>query len=101
MEVGDVDPFNVKSWYVPPPAPPAPPPAAPAAPPLPFVYQGKLEEAPGVWAIYLLKGDQFFVVHKGETFDADYQLEGAEGGNLIIRYLPLGVRQTLAVGGDF
>ncbi len=101
MAVGDLNPFNVKSWYVPPPPPPPPEPPKPTAPPLPFVYQGKLEEGPGVWVFYLLKGEQFYAVRKGETFDSVYRLEDVAGGNLVIQYLPMGIQQTLPIGADF
>ncbi|MNK73169.1 hypothetical protein D3C87_926620 [compost metagenome] len=97
-EVGDFNPFNAKSWYVPPPAPPPAPPPKPTAPPLPFKYIGKLEEAGG-WTIYLSKGEQSFAVKKGETFDAVYRIDDWENGNLVIVYIPLSIKQYLPVGG--
>lgn len=98
--VGDVNPFQPKSWYVAPPAPPPPPPAAPTAPPLPFTFQGKLEEAPGQWVVYLVNGGQFYAVRKGEKLDNDYRFDGIENGNLVIQYLPLAVKQTIPVGTE-
>lgn len=98
-EVGDFNPFNAKSWYVPPPPPPPAPPPKPTAPPLPFKYIGKLEEAGGTWTIYLSKGEQSFAVRKGDTFDAVYRIDDWENGNLVIVYLPLSIKQYLPVGG--
>jgi hypothetical protein len=105
MAVNNQNPFGAKSWYVPPPPPPSssatPEVVVPTAPPLPFIYQGKLEEDPGRWAIYLLKGEQLFVVHKGEVFDNTYRLVGIENGNLVIQYMPLSVKQRLPIGGEY
>lgn len=99
MSVGEINPFNSKSWYVAPPPPPPPPPQQPSAPPLPFAYAGKLEEE-GKWVVYLTRGDQFFAVSKGDTFDQNYRLEGVENGNLVIQYLPMSIKQVLAIGAD-
>ena len=99
MTVGDLNPFNAKSWYVPPPPPPPPPPPKPTAPPLPFTYIGKLEEDGGRWTVYLAKGEQSYVLKKGETFDSVYRLEGLENGNLVIQYIPLSIKQFLPIGG--
>ncbi|WP_034303817.1 hypothetical protein [Herbaspirillum sp. RV1423] len=98
MSVGDVNPFTPKSWYVPPPPPPPQPPPKPTAPPLPFSYVGKLEEDGENWTIYLSKGTESFVIKKGDTFDNSYRFDGVENGNLIIQYLPMGIRQTLSIG---
>jgi hypothetical protein len=100
MEVGDLNPFGAKSWYVPPPPPPPEPLPKPTAPPLPFTYVGKLQEDDGHWVIYLVKGDQSYAVSKGETFDSVYRLEGIENGNLVIQYLPLSIKQILAIGSE-
>jgi hypothetical protein len=99
MTAGDLNPFNAKSWYVPPPPPPPGPPPKPTAPPLPFTYIGKLEEEGGRWTVYLAKGEQSYVVKKGETFDNVYKLEGLENGNLVIQYIPLSIKQFLPIGG--
>jgi hypothetical protein len=99
--VGDLNPFNAKSWYVPPPPPPLALPPKPTAPPLPFTYMGKLEDEGGRWIIYLAKGEQSYVVKKGETFDSVYRLDGMENGNLVIQYLPLSTKQLLPIGGAF
>lgn len=98
-KVGDLNPFNAKSWYVPPPPPPAAPPPKPTTPPLPFAYVGKLDEGGGRWTLYLSKGEQSFVVKKGETFDGSYRLEGIENDNIVILYVPLSTKQYLPIGG--
>lgn len=98
IAVAERNSFAPKSWYVPPPPPKptaitAPPP--PSAPPLPFVYLGKFEEEGGKWVVYLIKGEQPFIVGKGQTFDSVYRLEGIENGSLVIVYLPLSIKQYL------
>jgi len=106
MAVGERNPFDVKSWHVPPPpAPPSPPPALPpplppTAPVLPFVYMGKMDEGSGRWIVYLVKGEQFFAVRKGETFDNTYRIDGIENGNLVIQYLPLSIKQYLLINSE-
>jgi len=98
MSVGDINPFTPKSWYVAPAPPPPQAPPKPTAPPLPFSYVGKLEEGDENWTIYLSKGNESFVIKKGDTFDNSYRFDGIEKGNLVIQYLPLGIRQTISIG---
>jgi len=98
MEVGEVNPFQAKSWYVPPPPPPPAPPPKPTAPPMPFQYMGKLEKAGSEFVVYLAKGNLSFAVTVGEKFDNDYRLEAVENGALVIMYLPLSLKQTLPMG---
>lgn len=100
MPVGELNPFDAKSWFVPPPPPPPAPPPVPTAPPLPFTFQGKFEEEAGKWIIYLVKGDQFFAVKKGDTFDTHYRIEGIENGNLVIEYIPMAIKQTISIGSE-
>lgn len=96
----DADPFRAKSWYVTPPAPPPPPPPKPTAPPLPFKYMGALEDTSqnGKTLVYLAKGNDSFQVAVGDKFADGYQLEKIERGQLVIRYLPLSILQTLSTG---
>ncbi|MES2356525.1 MAG: hypothetical protein V4568_19415 [Pseudomonadota bacterium] len=100
MTVGDFNPFGTKSWYTPPPPAPEPPPPKPTAPPLPFTYIGKMQEEGGQWVVYFAKGDQFFTVAKGQTFDNVYRLEGIENGNIVIQYLPLSIKQLLPINAE-
>lgn len=96
----DADPFRAKTWYVAPPAPPPPPPPKPTAPPMPFKYMGALEDTAqgGKTMVYLAKGNDSFQVAVGDTFADVYQLEKIERGQLVIRYLPLSISQTLSTG---
>jgi hypothetical protein len=105
--VGERNPFAVRSWanvQAALPAPSAsaaePPASAPTAPPLPFVFAGKLEDPPGTWVIYLVKGKESFALSKGDTFDTHYRFEGIEDGKLVIQYLPLATKQFLPIGTD-
>jgi hypothetical protein len=103
MSVSDSNPFGVKSWYVPPPQPKQPviaaPPPKPAAPALPFTYVGKFEDE-GRWVVYLMKGEQLYVLKQGETFDNVYRFDGIKNGNLVIQYLPMSIKQLLRIGTD-
>lgn len=94
--------FAGKSWYVPPPAPPVRPtaPAPPTAPPLPFSYLGRLQEAPGRVTVFLARGDKVYTVRLGDVIDDAYQVDALANGQLTLTYLPLNVRQSLAVGND-
>ncbi|OHC67887.1 MAG: hypothetical protein A3H93_16180 [Rhodocyclales bacterium RIFCSPLOWO2_02_FULL_63_24] len=96
----DADPFRAKTWYVAPPAPPPPPPPKPTAPPMPFKYMGALEDTSqgGKTLVYLAKGNDSFQVAVGDKFADAYQLEKIERGQLVIRYLPLSILQTLSTG---
>jgi hypothetical protein len=97
--------FTSKSWYVPPPAPRAaapvapPPPPPPAAPPLPFFYMGKLlEGVPERYIVFLVKGDKLYAVAEGDVIDNTYRVEGISSGQLGLTYLPLNIRQFIAIG---
>lgn len=102
------DAFAKKSWAGappapprPPPPPPEPPPAAPPppqAPPLPFKYIGQLQESAERTVWYLLQGERLVVAATGEVVDAVYRIEGAQAGQLRLRYLPLDQGQTLTIG---
>ena len=95
--------FVNKSWYVAPPPPPqvayvAPPPPAPAAPPLPFTYMGKVhEEGQARSIIFLVKADQLYAVAEGDVIDNTYRVEKIKAGQLVLRYLPLGIQQFVSI----
>jgi hypothetical protein len=97
--------FESKSWYVPPPSPPPPPvvqikpapPPPPAAPPLPFTFLGLYQDAAKP-VIFLVRGDRVLMVSAGEVIEGTYRVEGIVGTTLAITYLPLNIRQSLAVG---
>jgi hypothetical protein len=96
--VAESNPFASTQWLVAQAPVAAPvtvtldPQAPPTAPSLPFAFAGKLEETPGRWIIYLVKGDQSFALNKGDVFDTDYRFDGVEDGHAVIFYLPLATR---------
>ena len=97
----DVDAFQAKSWYVPPPPPPPEPPPKPTAPPLPFQFMGKTEEVEGGKTIvYLAHNNEFYAVSAGEKFAESYRLERVERAALVIRYLPLSIDQNLPIAAS-
>lgn len=92
------DIFAVRSWEPPPPPPPPPaPPPPPQAPPLPFRFIGRIADGADV-AYMLVLRDKVVSARVGDTLDAHYFLEKAEGGQLHFLYRPLNIRQTLQVG---
>jgi len=92
------DAFEVRSWAPPPPPPPKPvPPPPPQAPPLPFKYMGKIMEA-GQVVVFLERQDRNFVVRAGDKLDNNYQVDEIKPGVMTLTYLPLGQKQTLAIG---
>jgi Tfp pilus assembly protein PilO len=95
--------FAQHSWYVlPPPAPPAPPPPplVPTAPPFPYTFMGSFSPEGHPQVFFLARGDRVIDAHVGDRIDGVYQFESAAGGQLVFVYLPLDVRQTLAIGAS-
>lgn len=104
------DAFAAHSWQPPPPPPPpvkkqvvvpepAPEPPPPAAPPLPFTYLGAFETAGAKQVFYLVEGDKVHAVTEGETVNDIYQIETVTPEEMVLVYLPLKIKQTLALGG--
>jgi hypothetical protein len=101
------DPFAPKGWTPPPPpppkpepAPPPPPPPPPTAPPVPFKYIGQIEDKGAKPAAFITKGDALLVVHVGDMLENNtYRVESFSAGQVIITYLPLQQRQTIAISG--
>jgi len=94
--------FGGQSWNPPPPPPTAaelnpPPPPPPTAPPLPFQYLGKAA-ADGRWEVYLGRGEQTFVVHKGEQIDGTYRVDAIAPPTMTMTYLPMNQVQQLNIG---
>jgi hypothetical protein len=88
-----------------PPAPPAPrvqvavaEAPAPQAPPVPYRYNGS-----GVWQgkpiVFLQRGDKSFMVSAGDTIEGTYVVEALERDHLVLRYLPLAIRQVMPYEG--
>ncbi len=98
------DLFAAQSWYVAPPplvalAPTAPPPPArPMAPPLPFKFIGKLDDSQTL-RVFLMRGEQVLVVSEGDLIDTTYQVKQLDAERMTLVYLPLGITQSLSVGG--
>jgi len=78
-------------------APPPPPP--PQAPPLPFAYIGRLVEDTDT-TVFLAQGERNLVVKPGEVIDNTYKLEEVGERTVVLTYLPLSQRQTLATGTE-
>lgn len=93
------DLFAIRTWS-PPAISPAPSvEASPAAPPLPYVYVGKKHEERS-WEVYLVRGDQTFIVRDGQTIEGQYKVEHIAPPVLTLTYLPLGQTQSLVIGDE-
>lgn len=66
-------------------------------PPLPFQFIGRFIDD-GRTAYFLQMEDRNIVARVGEKVGDSYQLDGAADGTLTFTYLPLNLKQTLAVG---
>jgi len=95
------DAFIARSWEAiaqaekrknEPPPPPPPPPA------IPFTFMGKLVEA-GQLTVFLAIKDRSFVAKPGETLDGAYKVEEVSDARVVFTYLPMNLRQELAIGG--
>lgn len=89
------DAFEERSWAPPPPKPAPPPP--PVAPPLPFKYMGKIMDGATI-VVFLVRQDSNFTVRAGDKIGGNYQVEEIRPGAMTFNYLPLGQKQTLAIG---
>lgn len=99
------DIFAVQTWE--PPAPevvpvdtPPPPPPPPEAPPLPFRFVGKLIEPGKAPVFFLARGEKVIAVQPGQRIDAEYQVGQYRDGTLQFMYLPMKIRQSLAIGSE-
>lgn len=102
------DVFAAHSWQPPPPPPvrpkiepppPPPPPDPPAAPPLPFSFLGAFESDGGKPVFYLVEGDKVHAVSAGDSVNDLYRIEAVDAEGMVLVYLPLKIRQTLAFEG--
>lgn len=91
-----IDPFRVKSWYVPPPPPTT---AKPTAPPLPFQYLGKLNED-GDIRVFLNHQGKHLIARTGDIINETYRVDEIAGGRMTFLYLPLKEIQVLAIGTE-
>lgn len=99
------DAFSARDWRpAPPPPPPAraepppPPPPPPAAPPLPFTFIGKFEVPGEKTLYYLAEGEKLHAVTEGETINGTHRIDTVSDTSMGITYLPLAIKQTLAMG---
>jgi hypothetical protein len=93
-QAGDI--FSRKSWVPPPPSNAKPPP--PSAPPLPFKYLGKVMEGDEI-QVFLSLADRNYIVKPGENIDSQYRVDEVSDHAVILTYLPLNAKQTLAIAG--
>lgn len=68
-----------------------------APPPLPFQFLGRFVDE-GKAAYFLQAGERNVVVRPGDTLEERYRFDGVVQGALQFTYLPLNLKQTLAVG---
>lgn len=95
--------FAPHSWYVAPPPPPPvapPPPPAPTAPPFPYAFVGSFAPKGEQPVFFLSRGDRVIDAHVGDRLEGVYDFESATGSQLVFVYLPLNIRQSLAVGAS-
>ncbi|PHV39745.1 hypothetical protein [Janthinobacterium sp. BJB304] len=68
-----------------------------APPPLPFQFLGRFVDE-GKAAYFLQAGERNVVARPGDTLEERYRFDGVVQGALQFTYLPLNLKQTLAVG---
>ena len=68
-----------------------------APPPLPFQVLGRFVDE-GKAAYFLQAGERNVVARPGDTLEERYRFDGVVQGALQFTYLPLNLKQTLAVG---
>ena len=68
-----------------------------APPPLPFQVLGRFVDE-GKAAYFLQAGERNVVARPGDTLEERYRFDGVVQGSLQFTYLPLNLKQTLAVG---
>ncbi len=68
-----------------------------APPPLPFQFLGRFVDE-GKAAYFLQAGERNVVARPGDTLEERYRFDGMVQGALQFTYLPLNLKQTLAVG---
>ena len=89
------DIFAVRTWEPPPP----PVDTTPQAPPLPFKFIGRFVEPGKGTTFTLTDGERILVVRVGDSIGKDYRIEKYARGQLLFRYRPMNIRQTLDIGG--
>ncbi len=77
----------------------AAPPPAPTPPPLQFTYIGKAIDGNRVW-VFLSQDDENYVTRIGQKVDDQYRLDTINDEEVLLTYLPLNVKQTLAINDE-
>ncbi len=95
------NPFAKKTWRKPV-RPKVEAPKPPEAPPLEFVCFGRFVDEKGRLMVFLQKGEggPIFLVTTGDMLDGVYRVESIQDNLINLRYLPLGLMQTLRMNGD-
>lgn len=70
--------------------------AAPVAPALPFQYMGEIIDR-GKRTLFVLRGEDHYSLVPGKKIDDQYKVERITDTAVTFTYLPLGVRQNLAL----
>ncbi len=75
-----------------------PPPVVIPTPPFPFKFAGVQRQSSGQTIYFLIKDNQLYTVEVGQILDSVYSIDGEEGGQLNVTYLPLDRKQTISMG---
>ena len=75
-----------------------PPPVVIPTPPFPFKYAGVQRQSSGRTIYFLTKDNKLYTVEVGQILDELYSIDGEEGGQLTVTYLPLDRKQTISMG---
>jgi hypothetical protein len=91
------DPFESRGWTAPRERPRevAPEPVVEQAPPLPYRYLGKWTERNRV-AVVLGREGRNYIAAVDEVLDGTYRIDAIENNRVVLTYLPLGEKQSLA-----
>jgi hypothetical protein len=75
-----------------------PPPVVIPTPPFPFKFAGVQRQSSGQTIYFLIKDNKLYTVEVGQILDSVYSIDGEEGGELNVTYLPLDRKQTISMG---
>jgi hypothetical protein len=74
------------------------PPVVIPTPPFPFKFAGVQRQLSGQTIYFLIKDNKLYTVEVGQILDSVYSIDGEEGGQLNVTYLPLDRKQTISMG---
>ena len=77
-----------------------PPPVVIPTPPFPFKFAGVQRQSSGQTIYFLIKDNKLYTVEVGQILDSVYSIDGEEGGQLNMTYLPLDRKQTISMGSS-